>query len=203
MKLPCGCVYTEENEECTGPIFWNPYNEAVCCHMCGARYDLRPAINPWWARFPPLRIIRAEFADLIKARRDLEESVKQANEARTTACKNVWDFMQFVVGTWGQRTFNNIRIGNLRGITRHMREEVYEIEEAANEGDLEGVADECADVNLMLSHIAHVYNFSLYEATKKKFGVCQERTWAPPDSDGIVRHIREPEKTGRQPEGEE
>lgn len=23
-----------------GPIFWNPYNHAVCCHHCGARFEM-------------------------------------------------------------------------------------------------------------------------------------------------------------------
>ena len=34
-RMPCGC-YPEGD-----PVKWNPYNEVVQCHKCGAVYDVK------------------------------------------------------------------------------------------------------------------------------------------------------------------
>lgn len=36
--LPCGCNWTPTRDDRRGPIFWNPYNVVVQCHMCGTCY---------------------------------------------------------------------------------------------------------------------------------------------------------------------
>ena len=39
-NLPC-CGYEVKEGE-VGPVFWNPWNEAVQCHNCGAVYGPEP-----------------------------------------------------------------------------------------------------------------------------------------------------------------
>lgn len=40
IKLPCGCD-TDHS-----PVFWNPYNNVVQCHRCGATYSPNSVLTP-------------------------------------------------------------------------------------------------------------------------------------------------------------
>lgn len=94
-----------------------------------------------------------------------------------------WDFQE-EVGHWGQQTFPQ---ATTKSIVAHMRRELLEIEQAATKDEL---AEECADVYLMLLHLAHREKFDLFLEARKKFGVCLTRKWGKPDAEGVVAHIR-------------
>lgn len=52
------------------------------------------------------------------------------------------------------------------------------------------LAEECADVALLLYHAAHRGRFSLYDATMAKFVTIKTWAWGAPDAAGVVEHER-------------
>lgn len=98
------------------------------------------------------------------------------------------DDLQKAVGEWAVVTFPK---STEKTIIAHIRRELDEMEEeGAN------LAEESADVLLMLFHIAHRNGFSLASNAAFKFGVVVARKWGEPDSEGVVEHVREVEEGG-------
>lgn len=65
-----------------------------------------------------------------------------------------------------------------------------EIEKCRTDGAGE-MPSEAADLFLLLLHLAQGGNFSLLAAAHTKFAEVRGRTWAAPDSAGVVEHRRE------------
>lgn len=40
LNLPCGCSWVAKDGE-LGPVFYNPFNDCVLCHMCGEVYECK------------------------------------------------------------------------------------------------------------------------------------------------------------------
>ncbi len=97
------------------------------------------------------------------------------------------DDLQRRVAEWGEQTFPDAHDA---GIWQHLREEVDELRAALMAGDQAEVAQEAADIVMMLFHLAHRGGFSLQRAVEAKFTACQQREWLPPDASGVVRHRR-------------
>ena len=107
--------------------------------------------------------------------------------------------LQDRVGKWGERTFPT---STEESIFAHMIDECMELGEAMEEYDrgslttdplvVKGkVAEEAADVYLLLLHLAHRYNIDLHEAAEEKFAVVQKRTYTTDSGRGYVRHDAE------------
>ena len=96
-----------------------------------------------------------------------------------------WDFQE-EVGHWGSTTFPKT---SNKIITLHIQREVDELFNAAALGDRDNLSEECADIYLMLLHLAHRNRFDLWATAKKKLSVCQFRSWGKPDAQGVVEHI--------------
>ena len=91
------------------------------------------------------------------------------------------DALQQRIGEWGDATFPEATGGS---ITRHLRDEVDEIARTTTKADL---AEELADAQHLLFHLAHREGISLHLATVTKFGANQARTWEPSER-GYWRH---------------
>lgn len=97
---------------------------------------------------------------------------------------------QFEVGAWGDRTFPH---ATNPSIVRHLIEEVGEIlqiversdPQQASEEDLHELGTECADVLLLLLHLAHRNGLSLTSFAGEKF------TSTTPNERGYFKHTEE------------
>ena len=103
------------------------------------------------------------------------------------------DKMQHRIGVWGEETFNHTE-EHLPALHKHLSEEVAELGEAIDVHlidtmEAEAVAEECADVFILLCSIAHLCDFSLRENVELKMGRNRARKWGKPDKDGVIRHL--------------
>lgn len=94
------------------------------------------------------------------------------------------DDLQRRVGEWGKQTFPH---STRSSIIAHLRREAEELDAATNSRE---DREECADILLLLLHLAHRMGFSLQEAAGRKFGQCLVREWMPPDEEGVSEHKR-------------
>lgn len=95
------------------------------------------------------------------------------------------DDRQDEIGRWGDRTFGQ---STPASVLAHLRREMQEL---ADETDPERRRLECADVLMLMLHLAHKEGWSLEDALREKFAINQRRQWGTPDADGVVEHIRE------------
>jgi NTP pyrophosphatase (non-canonical NTP hydrolase) len=89
---------------------------------------------------------------------------------------------QNIVGEWADFTFP---LATPQTITRHMMEELTEIEDALLGVALhtpEDVPEEAADLFLLLLHLSHKLGFDLWEEGRKKLLVNRERFWEAPNT---------------------
>ena len=111
------------------------------------------------------------------------------------------DDLQRRVAEWGNRTFmastpRSKFFHLFDEVNRELRAELFEPTGAPrNHLSLipEGVAEECADICMMLLHICAEQGMSLAAAVEAKFAVVQGRTWGEPDAAGVVEHVRDGE----------
>lgn len=107
------------------------------------------------------------------------------------------DFQQ-IVGEWGESTFPD---STLRSIMAHLREEIAELHDAverqAFHDDIEErttgayrheIAEEAADVYLLVLHLAYRCGIDLQNAAVEKFAENRLRTWHD-DGRGYARHV--------------
>ena len=108
------------------------------------------------------------------------------------------DQFQRRVGTWGERTFPD---STLRSIMAHLREEVAELHDAVERQEVHDdieerttgayrheIAEEAADVLMLVLHLSHRCGFSLHHAAREKFAENQLRTWRD-DGRGYAKHV--------------
>lgn len=100
------------------------------------------------------------------------------------------DKFQRDVAAWASETFPG---STVEAKLRHLAKEVRELEAKAGRSDVAraAVAEECADIILILLHFAEAQTFSIADALLWKFEVCKRRRWGPPDAEGVVEHVRE------------
>lgn len=119
--------------------------------------------------------------------------------------------LQAAVGAWGEATFP-LKGKHLSawhdGLRAHLEEEMGELAEAMTEFAAAGswqpasegaerrdqasaaLAEECADILLMLLHLAHRHGFDLASAAAGKFQIVQSRTWeTEPGAKGYRKHV--------------
>ena len=92
--------------------------------------------------------------------------------------------IQHEVGSWGDETFPH---STPDSVLAHLKREVQELLDA----DPANRQAECADVVMLLMHIAHKEGWSLERAVLMKLAINQSRSWGEPDEQGVVEHIRE------------
>lgn len=85
------------------------------------------------------------------------------------------------VVAWGCATFPH---STDRGKTKHLLKEAAELDRHPSS------AEEMADVLMILAHLAAAHGVNLAEAVERKLAECHARTWAAPDADGVVEHVR-------------
>lgn len=94
------------------------------------------------------------------------------------------------VGQWAEKTFTK---ATDQTVLTHMKREMVELEESVAHGNLKPeLAEECADIYLLLLHLAHRNKFDLQAFAKRKHEVNTQRLWGAPDAEGVVEHIKEP-----------
>ena len=112
------------------------------------------------------------------------------------------DAIQIEIGKWGDETFehsegNPAYISN--AIVNHMEKEMAELGEEIVYKDDGGwdvmtsskIAEECADIFILMCSIAHINKFSIRKAVEEKMKVNRKREWGAADSDGVIEHVKE------------
>jgi NTP pyrophosphatase (non-canonical NTP hydrolase) len=99
------------------------------------------------------------------------------------------DDIQMEVFDWAEKTFPD---STIESKLAHLKEEADELSEAITEGkDIEDILEEVADIVLIAMHAAESSNRMLVSHIRRKFLICQTRTWGEPDENGVVRHTSE------------
>jgi hypothetical protein len=99
-----------------------------------------------------------------------------------------WDLTAFQSEfcSWANETFPN---GTRQSTVAHMREELDEILSAPNG---EPLAEECADIVMLALYItSRETGLNLGPVLDRKFRELKTRRWQEPDTNGIVRHVKE------------
>ncbi len=89
------------------------------------------------------------------------------------------------VGSWGQVTFPD---ATNKSIVAHTEEEIREVKECAVYS-APGLPEECADVFLMLLHLAHRNGFDLEAEARKKFESIRNAEWVD-DGRGYKKRVK-------------
>lgn len=122
-----------------------------------------------------------------------------------------FDYFQGEVGRWAAATFPDStpmskarhllreagEVGELSAILDllaaappEVRQSAAAMVEAIEEELRPQLAEECADVLLILLHIAHSQGFSLLAEARRKFTENQLRKWGKADAQGVAEHER-------------
>lgn len=139
------------------------------------------------------------------------------------------DFVQNRVGTWGDRTFPQSTTRSIAIHLFREALALAFAASIADAGDYDGahsdladsftseankawdrifdgtliapgrIAEECADVQLPLYHLAQRCGFSLSQATATKFATIQGWTWGAPDEAGVSEHTERTDATTADP----
>ncbi len=100
-----------------------------------------------------------------------------------------FDAFQQQVGAWSGEIFPRAYPDS---ITAHLGQAVADLADALHGNGDARVEEEAADCLLVLLHLAHTLDFSLAEATRRKFGRNQRRTGETADSGrGSWKHREE------------
>jgi dCMP deaminase len=93
------------------------------------------------------------------------------------------DALATAIRAWQAVTFPHATPGS---VTEHLRREAEELAAAPFS------PEEIADIFHLLIAAAEVNRYDLVEIVARKFAINRSRTWMPPDSKGVVEHVREP-----------
>ena len=99
---------------------------------------------------------------------------------------------QVEVAQWARETFPH---ATPKTIISHLLREAEELVHAATEpASLRaaqlGIAEESADILLLLFHLCDRCSIDLLNATAMKFERNKRRQWGAPDAEGVAEHIR-------------
>lgn len=119
--------------------------------------------------------VAAELGRLVEVVQQTEADARLAGVLRRTVA-------------WARRTFPH---ASPQTIVAHLRREVErELVPAPTS------AEEIADCVMLLAHLADHAGADLADAVERKLAVCEARTWAPPDAEGVSEHARGNELPG-------
>ncbi len=102
--------------------------------------------------------------------------------------------IQRSIGRWAAQTFPESRIA---GVLAHLNDEVrelndvfaHEVKGMSPESALERIAEEAADVAILLYQLGSRCGFDLEQAVIDKMAINKARTWGKADSvTGVVHH---------------
>ena len=99
---------------------------------------------------------------------------------------------QKYVGEWNVSTFPN---SSITGHINHIRQEVDELDAELKLlvinpcQNIRNVAEEAADIFILLLSLAHKFKFDLLVSAADKMRLLQQRQWHPADANGIHHHI--------------
>ena len=92
---------------------------------------------------------------------------------------------------WADKTFPDTTI---EAIVHHMWEEIHE---TIDENSTANHRHETADVAMLFLHLTSKLGIEvkiesdiLKEAVVDKWEICKNRTWAEPDENGVIRHVK-------------
>lgn len=97
-----------------------------------------------------------------------------------------WQILQHDIGEWAAKTFPHQTVHSK--IT-HLRSELDELD-----GDPTDDLEEFADCFMLLMDAARLAGYSMHTillAVETKLVINKERSWAPPDEDGVSFHVKE------------
>ena len=101
-------------------------------------------------------------------------------------------YFQKYVGEWNVSTFPN---SSTTGHINHIRQEVDELDAELKllvinpTQNIRNVAEEAADIFILLLSLAHRFEFDLLLSAADKMRILQSRTWHEADQKGIHHHI--------------
>ena len=98
---------------------------------------------------------------------------------------SIFEEFQTEVGLWADQTFPQ---SSKHSILKHLEKEIKEL---IDHEDFDNLKEECADIVMLLIHLAHKNRFNLIEEVDKKFDIVQKRKWAEPDEHGVCLHIKD------------
>ena len=101
---------------------------------------------------------------------------------------------QEYVGLWNVKTFpQSTTTGHLNHIKREVDELESELKLMVSNPcqNVRNVAEEAADIFILLLSIAHRFEFDLMVAAADKMRTLQSRSWNEADKDGVFTHITE------------
>jgi NTP pyrophosphatase (non-canonical NTP hydrolase) len=91
-----------------------------------------------------------------------------------------------VIGRWAQATFRGQ--SNTR-VVAHLQEETRELERAVESGDRDAIADECADVFILLASVCKENRVDLALAVRVKHASNAETDYKPDPTTGFDRRV--------------
>lgn len=98
--------------------------------------------------------------------------------------------LQLDIGLWQQRAFGEAD-GRIAGTMHHLEREVLELFNALRNSDFKhspDVAEEAADVAILLIGVCHRVGVDLGAAVDAKMLKNVSRTWKAPDGQGVIEH---------------
>lgn len=97
--------------------------------------------------------------------------------------------IQDQIAEWSKETFGS---ENVDAVLSHLDEEHDELYDAIKRPRPGGVAEELADMAILLYKIAALMSVDLDEAVQDKHGINTNRSWGPSGPNGVRHHIPEP-----------
>ncbi len=90
---------------------------------------------------------------------------------------------------WGNKSFGEVE--DLAALVARAKSEMVELEEAVvSQESLEAIADEAADVAILLHRLLGILGQDLADAVDRKMSVNRGRQWIP-SGDGTGNHVEE------------
>lgn len=86
------------------------------------------------------------------------------------------------ISGWCNSTFP---LGTPQGTINHFKLELAELEESP------GDPHEIADLIILACAYAGIYGIDLDTAVREKMEINRKRTWAPPDENGVISHVKQ------------
>jgi len=78
------------------------------------------------------------------------------------------------------------------GLWNHLREELDEIWKEYDRGTKQGLFEELADAQVLLLALTHSAGADMETELEAKMNINEQRTWTPPDEEGVIRHATDP-----------